>query len=278
MHIHKKFFLTSWYRQKAEAKAKRGEAFQVCKELEEGNQNRRRSCRDAKKSEFRRFFIRRKVYEEQMDRKARQSESDWEIEVSVLLERPQVVIPDTPIWEEEFEGLLANSCQGKDYPAAFLATPQADTDLFGNLEKRGFVLLPRETPDDRSNNTQSLNRNLQCSLYLLLEKDGQWHFPSSTLEEGQTLLDCAKATLSNKISRATEFWCPSHCPVAAELLPYPKPTAGKFGVKRFYMKFEYANGTFETEEVTGDFAWLDRREAMEKMKCEQDKKFLSYVL
>lgn len=54
----------------------------------------------------------------------------------------------------------------------------------GRDEREAVGVMPRETEADRKNDTKSLGRALQRTLYLLVKnKDGQWEFPQDRLVE-----------------------------------------------------------------------------------------------
>jgi large subunit ribosomal protein L46 len=61
--------------------------------------------RDAKKTEFKAWYDKRRTYHEIMDRKARQQGLEWKIAVAAVVERLPTVTPDKEEWESEYNEL-----------------------------------------------------------------------------------------------------------------------------------------------------------------------------
>lgn len=95
---------------------------------------------DVKKTAFREWFDKRRMYQEILDRKARQAKLNWTIRAAAVLERLPVVTRDKPQWEIDYLNLKAYLGQfGKDYPVelGFNQTPNnlvmTDEELLGML-------------------------------------------------------------------------------------------------------------------------------------------------
>lgn len=109
----------------------------------------RRDGRDlgVKKNAFREWFDKRRIFQEIMDRKARQAKLDWTIHAAAMLERLPVITPDQPQWEVDYHNLKAHLEQfGKEYPPelGFSPTPNTrlavtDEELLGMCIVQGFM-------------------------------------------------------------------------------------------------------------------------------------------
>lgn len=153
---------------------------------------------------------------------------------------------------------------------------------------KGFTLAPRETEADLSGDVRTLNRRLKTRVYLLVEEQGTdktfWNFPVTWVKDDETLLDASKRALTERATPLNLF-CPSNCPVAVNLTPYPpdkQKELGKFGSKTFYMKLQYDSGVVNPEKMAAkDFAWLARDEVVDRMRVQHGEylsKFYRYML
>lgn len=71
----------------------------------------------ARKKKFREWYDKRRIYQEILDRKARQANMKWTIQAAAMLERLPVVTPDKAQWEVDYYNLKAYLEQfGKEYP------------------------------------------------------------------------------------------------------------------------------------------------------------------
>lgn len=240
--------------------------------------------RDQKRRAFMSWFIRKKVHEEYMVRKARQAGLDWKIRVAVLLERIPIIFDDKETWETEYEDLRAYLDQfGKAYPKALMGVdPDAevkaltDEDLIASLPP-GFTPAPRETEADATGDVRTTDRKLKTNIYLAVQQptsqdsNAIWQFPTVDLNENENLLDAAKRALETQVGPSVEFWCPSNAPWAVDLVPYDsdsseRTTDGLYGIKTFFIKVQYDIGQVSEREMkVKDYAWLDRAEAVEQL-------------
>ncbi len=84
---------------------------------------------DVKKAEFKSWYDKRRTYHEVMDRKARQHEKDWKIEVAAVVERLPLVTPDMEPWEAEYAELRKHLDQFTwDYPSELMQSRKSDDD------------------------------------------------------------------------------------------------------------------------------------------------------
>lgn len=282
-----------YWDQKKAAKDRRRELYVARQERKDRLKVRRFGRpKDQKKIEFQRFYIQKKVNDEYMDRKARQADMDWKIQVAVLLERIHVVLPDKEVWELEYEKMKAHMNQyGKVYPKELVGNidydairPMTDEEVLANLP---FTPAPRETEADASGDVRTTNRKLKTNIYLTVqEKEShQWQFPTVDLKVDETLVDAAKRALPEKLGNQVEFWCPSNCPWSVDLSPFPEAlqkSLGLYGTKTFFIKVQHDEGDVSTKDMTvKDFAWLDRFEIVERVKQQQGEhmsKFYYYML
>eukprot|EP00977_Amphora_coffeiformis_P003148 scaffold586_cov155-Amphora_coffeaeformis.AAC.9 len=236
------------------------------------------SPRDEKRREFRAFFIKKKVDEEYMERKARQAGLDWKIDVAVILERQNIVIPDKETWQVEMENLQMHLARyGKQYPDKLFSGVDYDADVAITDEEllkllpEGFTPAPRETVADETGDVRTTERKLKTSIYLTVQGDqGKWMLPTVSLQQDETLLEAAKRALDDLIGPEVEFWCPSNCPCAVDMVALPqeeRSKSGMYGTKTFFMKVVHDEGQVEKRSMkVKDYAWLDRGEITEKMK------------
>lgn len=245
---------------------------------------------DEKKVAFNRFFIRKKVNDEFMDRKARQMGLEWQIRVAVILERIPVIQPDKEEWEIEYDNLRAHlNLFGKVYPkelignvAGFNDTPHEDAASSGRpmtddevLALLPFVPAPRETLADASGDVRTLDRKLKTNLFLVVQEQAEatWQFPTVAVEPNESLLAAAKRAVPHQVGEEVEFWCPSNAPWTVELVAFDakeQQVKSCYGIKTFFIKVQHDEGNVSTADKTvHDFAWLDRQEMVDRVRLEQ---------
>lgn len=288
----------SYYEKKKQAKERRRELYEKKMERKEKLPMRRQGQRrDDLRREFRAFFIKKKVDEEYMDRKARQAGLDWKIDVAVILERQNVVLPDKEPWETEWDNLQAHLGRfGKMYPKGLVGDidydskdiAMTDEELLALLPE-GFKPAPRETLADETGDVRTTDRKLKTSVYLTVQdKGGKWMLPTVTLKDDgeETLLGAAQRALAEKIGPEVEYWGITNCPCAVDMVPLPtteqRSESGVYGTKTFFIKLHYDEGQVsETSMQVKDYAWLDRGEITEKMRAEHGDymaKFYHYLM
>jgi large subunit ribosomal protein L46 len=285
-----------WVEQKKAQKQRRTELYEQTQQRKEQVKARRVSKpRGEKRNEFRSWFIQKKVNDEYMERKARQAGLGWKIHVAVIVERLNVVLPDQEEWEMEFEDLQNQLQQfGKDYPKGLFPSAAEHSaqethltrndDILEYLEKvKGFTPAPRITEADKSGDVRTTGRKLKTSIYLTVQEDSTWKFPTVALKDDEMLLDAAKRAIPEAVGEELEFWCPSNCPVAVEMMAFPTEQQQKeqqYGSKTFFIKVQFDEGKVKTgtQKVT-DFAWLDRSEIVERVEKQNgDGAFYKYLL
>ena len=281
--------------QKQAAKEKRRQQYDTKVVRTENLQTRRADApRDQKKRVFRSWFIKKKVDEEYMSRKARQAGLEWKLDVAVIVERLNVVLPDKEKWEVEYGDLKAHLLQyGRQYPKElynidFDKVVSTEEELIDMLPK-GFTPGPRETTADETGDVRTTDRKLKTNVVLAVQDAGhggevQWQLPTVALNEDETLLEAAKRAVKEKVGEEVEFWCPSNAPYAVDMVAFPEDQRkdGFYGTKTFFIKVQYDCGDVsETTMAVKDFAWMDRGEMTERVQQERgdyESKFYQYML
>jgi large subunit ribosomal protein L46 len=126
-----------------------------------------------------------------------------------------------------------------------------------------IVPNPRVTEADAKNDTRALTRKLDRTLYLLVQQNSEWKFPSFSLEAKEPLHDAAERGLRQIGGVNMKTWTVSNTPAAV--------LKGSDAKKEFFIKSHIIHGTFNLQNTQGvtDYAWLTKNEVSEKV----DKKY-----
>lgn len=280
---------TSYWEQKAAAKDRRRDLFFSRQARKERLKVRRAGKpKDQKKREFRSFFIRKKVDDEFMSRKARQAGLDWKVHVGVILIRAPLELPNKDHWELDYDQMKAYLNQfGKMYPEEFVGNVDYTTVI--PMEDFAMKNDPCETEADLSGDLRTTNRKLKDNLYLTVQenggKDDPWRLPTAEIKDDETFVQAARRVVAEKVGSEVQFWCPSNCPFSIDMESFSEEEqkrSGCYGVKTFFMRVNYNEGSVsETDKSVSDFAWLDRGEVVAKIKEQQGEpksKFYHYML
>jgi ADP-ribose pyrophosphatase YjhB (NUDIX family) len=273
----------SYFERKKAAKQERIQTYEDRMQKGVERKHRRDSApKDVRKQEFRTWWDQRRIYEEGLDRKARQAGKDWKIEVAVVLERLPVVMADIPEWEKDFDELQAYLRQfGKLYPKELVPertvpTIMTDEELLAQLPP-SFRPAPRETEADQSGKVNTMDRKLKDRVFLLLEEESdKWAFPKSPVVDGESLLDAAKRTVNEQVGKDLDLYYPSNGPCAIQVVAQDE--GDYFGRKIFYVRVQHDEGDVSN---TIKHGWLDRQEIVERMLKaheEDESKFYQYLL
>lgn len=124
---------------------------------------------------------------------------------------------------------------------------------------RPIVANSRITEADTKNDIRALTRKLDRTLYLLVEQNSQWKFPTFALEAKEPLHDAAERGLREVGGVNMKTWTVSNTPAAV----IKDETAGK----EFFIKSHIIHGTFNLANAHGvtDYAWLTKSEISEKV-------------
>ncbi|KAH4203296.1 hypothetical protein HBH98_240010 [Parastagonospora nodorum] len=128
--------------------------------------------------------------------------------------------------------------------------------------------MPRRTEADEKNDTKSLNRALQRTLYLLVKnKEGQWQFPQDRLKD-ENLHGAASRIINQAGGPNMNTWLVGHVPIGHHQIEYTKTTKlpsglTEYGAKTFFLKARIMAGQVNLKENKlghKDFKWLAKDE------------------
>lgn len=124
---------------------------------------------------------------------------------------------------------------------------------------RPIVLNSRITEADTSNDIRALTRKLDRTLYLLVQQNSEWKFPTFGLEAKEPLHDAVERGLRQVGGINMKTWTVSNTPAAV----IKDENAGK----EFFIKSHIIHGKFNLQKVQGvtDYAWLTKNEISEKV-------------
>lgn len=132
---------TSVRQEKLAAKQKRTQAYESSQQRMQKLQSRREG-RDTGllKREFRDWYDKKRIYQEIIDRKARQANMEWTVQAAAILERLPVITPDMPQWEIDYFDLKTYLEQfGKEYPEELGFSPGKGKLAITNEELLGTL-------------------------------------------------------------------------------------------------------------------------------------------
>ncbi|PWN27894.1 hypothetical protein BDZ90DRAFT_239133 [Jaminaea rosea] len=135
---------------------------------------------------------------------------------------------------------------------------------------------PRRTQADESNDTSSLHRALDRSLFLAFRQKGSapWKLPRTRvdLDAGETLHKVALRPLEENLGEVSaekmDAWMVSHLPVGM----WPRPDSGKdikMQEKTYYIRAHLLSGSPDKAAASSEYAWLTSEELAEKLESEQ---------
>ncbi|KAI8083408.1 39S mitochondrial ribosomal protein L46-domain-containing protein [Gilbertella persicaria] len=119
---------------------------------------------------------------------------------------------------------------------------------------------PRETEADRKNDTKSLERSLQKTLYLIVKKNDQvnpWQFPQGPVDNAEYLHEAAERTLKQECGVDMDTWFVGRQPIGVFKQASTKNAEGS---KTFFMKARVFAGQVKPSKDVVDFAWLTKQE------------------
>ena len=292
----------SYFAQKKAAKEHRRKLYEKKLERIERLKTRRDGAvKGEKRNAFRAYFMKKKMDERYMDREARRNGLDWKIDVAVILQRYNILLPDKEKWEIDFNELhdYLEEVREPDYPKELIAdekgpvtesTEERDK-AYMRMFPKGYVHPPsRVTEADSKGNVGTIDRQLTKNVFLFVKEGDSthWHLPTVSLEDGETLLVAGRRAMAERVGPNLDYWCPSHAPMAVDMVKIPseeeRKKSGFFGTKTFFMKFVHYSGDLsELALPLKEFAWLTKDEIKERVKSIGEKsddfsKFYHYVL
>jgi len=270
------------------------------------------------KVQFHSFFNTLKQNQEFLDREARRRCLDWNLRVSVMVERLPIIMPEKEEWEKDYEELRLYLDRFRPvYPKELgFRDPKeqdipTDEEVLARLPK-GYKPAPRITPADESGNIQTMERKLDRRLYLTINQvenkndnsentNGKstsggygsagsgygcrWSLPTVSLQHNETLLDAGKRATTQYAGPDLDIVCMGFAPMGVYMQEYDDVDLQKtyFGDKTFYFKVTVAGGDVDESIMSNfkDWGWLDRSEISNKMKEERGEeagKFYHYLL
>ncbi|KAI9485840.1 MAG: 39S mitochondrial ribosomal protein L46-domain-containing protein [Benjaminiella poitrasii] len=124
-------------------------------------------------------------------------------------------------------------------------------------------LLDRVTKADRENDTKSLDRALQRTLYLVVKNSNDpanpWQFPEGPVDASEYLHEAAERTLKEQCGADMDTWFVGRQPIG---IYKQSSTRGQdnSGIKTFFMKAHVYAGQVKPSKGVSDFAWLTKDE------------------
>lgn len=105
---------------------------------------------------------------------------------------------------------LQTATKTPDAPRAASGAQEAEADL--------YATMPRETKADQERNVQSLERALDRTLYLAVQRDGTWRLPTKALPGARaptdSLHDTATEAVTEPLGTDMDLWLVSKLPIA----------------------------------------------------------------
>jgi large subunit ribosomal protein L46 len=134
---------------------------------------------------------------------------------------------------------------------------------------RPIVTNPRITEADKTNDTTSLIRKLERTLYLVTKLPGeQWKFPSFELRKNETLHRAAIRGLWKLGGDNMNTWVVSNTPAAVVRFDDGQvvPQTSDNTLREFYIKAHILHGQFVPKKSkNAEFAWLTKEEVAERV-------------
>lgn len=132
------------------------------------------------------------------------------------------------------------------------------------------VSMSRVTEADRKNDTKSLDRRLDRTLYLLLKKsrsEHAWQFPQGPIGVGEFLHESTTRVLSSLAGADMNTWTVGRVPIGHLSYQFKQPDMGFEGNKVYFLKSRIFAGQCKLQESAGleDFGWFTRDEVEERV-------------
>lgn len=135
------------------------------------------------------------------------------------------------------------------------------------------VAMSRITDADRKNDTKSLDRKLDRTLYLLLKKsrsEHSWQFPQGAVGANEALHESRSRILTTLAGKDMNTWAVGRVPVGVTSYDFKSQELGYKGNKTYYMRERIFAGQCQLQEGTGivDFGWFTKEEVEERVSPE----------
>lgn len=135
-----------------------------------------------------------------------------------------------------------------------------------------FIPAPRATPEDLSNNRQSLNRHLQHTLVLLVKGKQGWSMPTLPLGVGENLRSTMERCVARTIGSDVHTYTVGNIPCG--VLVQPSTAPNQPGTKIFFLRSVYVAGEPAVHQDFKEFVWVP---VFEMDAYLSDKKYLQAV-
>ena len=136
-----------------------------------------------------------------------------------------------------------------------------------NKDASTFTPSSRKTQADEKNDTKSIERCLDRSLFLLVKQDDNWVLPKMLNENGESLRDTADRALQTYFGDHFKAQVLGNAPFIHFTLKYSKryqEETNVRGEKVFVFKAHFNEGHLDLSQYE-DFQWLKREELLEKV-------------
>lgn len=144
-----------------------------------------------------------------------------------------------------------------------------DEEEHWNKDAATFTSGLRNTEADEKNDTKSLNRALDKSLYLLVKQNNSWTIPTLVNENNEeSLRETAEKAIQKYCGKNFKAQILGNAPFVHYTNKYSKKYqehTGARGEKVFVFKAYFQDGQVKAEQCTEDFQWLKREEVFEKV-------------
>ncbi|KAJ8661211.1 hypothetical protein O0I10_002960 [Lichtheimia ornata] len=172
-------------------------------------------------------------------------------------------------WKEEEEARRAAMTDPTTSLSDAVANVEHEMDdAAANLNK--VVKSSRITKADQENNTKSLDRALQRTLYLVVHKPGSeqpWQFPQGQIDSTEYLHEAAERQLADDCGKDMDVWFVGRQPIS-HFKQAPSRKNDELGVKTFFMKARVYAGQVKPNKDVSDYAWLTKEELESKLSPE----------
>ncbi|TPX47151.1 glucosamine-6-phosphate deaminase [Synchytrium endobioticum] len=130
-------------------------------------------------------------------------------------------------------------------------------DTFRQHELNNIKVAPARTIADQNNDTMSLDRALDRTLYLLVYGDRRWRLPEGSLQADELLHQAASRELETQCGNSLETWFVGSIPVGHLTRSSPSSTETVF-----YIKAHILAGQIHDK---SQYAWLTKEEILAKL-------------
>ena len=180
----------------------------------------------------------------------------WKITAAVSVERMPQITPDLDPIQQKFQGFLqqlemeqSKKCdhelrieqdlellemkkRGENIPADKLNVNTAEDDLeIWRKDADKFQIASRTTEADTKNDTQSSNRKLDKSLFLVIRNQKHWTLPMLDHVQGESLRNTAERALQNTCGQDFSAQVLGNAPFAHAKVKYSRNYQKETGVR-----------------------------------------------